>query len=210
MKRIQQLIQFLLTNFGPLIGFYLLNNIWGLQTAILGSMGIVVAELIWIKVIRKGKVSSLFLFSGAIVFVFGALDLWLQQSLFFKLEAFLINLFTAVFFGLSLRNEKSLIQELAETQKRTSSDQSEDKRFFFQLLTIFWCLYFIAKGFFFLWLNFTTPMNEALLLRMIIGKVSFWIMLFVSIWFSRPLFRLLEQRQMLPSQKVQHRAILTD
>lgn len=200
MDRIKRLFIFIFSNFGPLVGFYLTNQIWGLKAAVLASVILVLAEFFWLKS-KKEKVSSFFYFSSTLVIVFGMLDLSIQEPFFIKFEATLTNLFFAVFFGISLFKEKSIVQEFAETQKRTSTEQSQDKKFFFQLFTIFWCLYFLVKAVFYLWLNFNSSLNEGLLLRLVIGKISFWIMMFISIGLPRYIWNLLEKMKLFPSQK---------
>lgn len=201
MDRIKRLFIFIFSNFGPLVGFYLTNQIWGLKAAVLASVILVVAEFFWLKS-KKEKISSFFYFSSTLVIVFGMLDLSIQEPFFIKFEATLTNLFFAVFFGISLFKEKSIVQEFAETQKRTSTEQSQDKKFFFKLFTIFWCLYFVVKAVFYLWLNFNTSLNEGLLLRLVIGKISFWIMMFISIGLPRYIWSFLEKMKLFPSQKI--------
>lgn len=201
MDRIKRLFIFIFSNFGPLVGFYLTNQIWGLKAAVLASVILVVAEFFWLKS-KKEKISSFFYFSSTLVIVFGMLDLSIQEPFFMKFEATLTNVFFAVFFGISLFKEKSIVQEFAETQKRTSMEQSQDKKFFFRLFTAFWCLYFVVKAVFYLWLNFNTSLNEGLLLRLVIGKISFWIMMFISIGLPRYNWKFLEKMKVFPSQKI--------
>lgn len=191
---------FLLTNFGPLVGFYLVNMLFGFKTAVLVSIGLVFIELIILKM-KKQKITSFFYFSSAIIIVFGIADLFIKQPFFFKFEATLTNLFFAVFFGMSLFKEKSIVQEFAEMQKRTSEQQNPDKQFFFKVFTIFWCLYFITKAVFYLWINLNTSLDEGLIIRMVVGKLSFWIMMFVSIGLPKQIWKAFEGLKLFPSQR---------
>ena len=201
MIRIYNLIQFLTINFGPLAVFYIANAFWGFKTAVLASIATTVLEFLYLK-IQKHKISSFFYFTALIVIVFGVLDLTIKEPFFFKFEATLTNLFFAIFFGLSLFKDKSIIQEFAETQKRTSEEQSEDKKFFFRMFTIFWCAYFTVKAVFFLWINFSNEINQALLIRMAVGKVSFWVMMFISIGIPRQIWNVMERLKLFPSQRI--------
>ncbi|MFZ3230617.1 MAG: septation protein IspZ [Pseudobdellovibrio sp.] len=202
MDRIKPLVTFILLNFGPLIGFYFINQFWGFKVAILVSIILVIAEYSWLK-FRKIALSAFFYFSSALIVIFGIADLSIQEPFFFKFEAMLTNIFFATFFGMSLLKEKSIIQEFAEAQKRTSVNTSEDKTFFFKSLTLFWCLYFIVKAVFYLWINFNTSMNEALIIRLLVGKISFWIMMFISIGLPHQIWNVLEKFKLFPSQRTQ-------
>ena len=97
--------------------------------------------------------------------------------------------------------EKPIIQEFAEMQKRTSEEQSPDKKFFFRFFTILWCGYFILKSAFYLWIGFHSTLEEGLMIRMLVGKVSFWIMMFVSIGLSKQIWRIMEKLELFPSQR---------
>lgn len=102
----------------------------------------------------------------------------------------------------SLFKEKSIIREFAELQEQTSLEQQNpDKRFFFGFLMIVWCLYFVFKSTFYLWINWNTSLEEGLLIRMIFGKLSFWIMMFVSIGLPRQIWKLLEKMRLFPYQR---------
>lgn len=199
-ERVNSVITFIFTNFGPLIGFYFFNHFWGLKVAVIASIVVVVAEFIFLR-FKNEKVSVFFYFSSSIIILFGLADLYFDAPLFIKFEATLTNLFFAVFFGISLFKKKSIVQEFAEAQKRTSVEQSEDKSFFFKVFTAFWCLYFVIKAIFYLWLNFRVSLDEGIILRAIIGKASFWVMMFISIGLPRQVWKLMEQLKLFPSQK---------
>ena len=198
--RVESITTFILANFGPLIGFYLANYFWGLKAAVSVSMVLAIAEFFLLRSKNK-KISVFFYFSSAIVVLFGLADLIIEEPFFIKFEATLTNLFFAIFFGMSLFKEKSIVQEFAEAKNRTSEEQSEDKSYFFRLFTAVWCLYFVIKAVFYLWLNFNMSLNEGLILRMIIGKMSFWVMMFISIGLPAQVWKILEKFKLFPSQK---------
>lgn len=200
MNKLKSLTKFILSNFGPIVGFYFVNQFWGMKAGVIASIFLVVAEYFWLK-FKNEKVSTFFYFSSGMIIVFGAIDLIIQKPFFIKFEASITNLFFAVFFGLSLFKDKSIIQEIAETQKKTSEIQSEDKRFFFKCMTAFWSIYFVVKSIFYLWINLNTSLSEGLIIRMIVGKVSLWIMLFISVGLSRQIWKLFEKLRLFPSQQ---------
>lgn len=198
--RVKAILLFIISNFGPLIGFYIANHFWGLKVAVIFSITLVFVGFLTIKVQNK-KISTFFYFSSAIVIFLGMADLLVKEPFFIKFEASLTNLFFAIFFGASLFKDKSIVQEFAEAQNRTSIEQSKDKSYFFRLFTIVWCLYFLVKAAFYLRLNFNTSLDEGLILRFIIGKVSFWFMMFISIGLPRHIWSILEKLKLFPSQR---------
>jgi intracellular septation protein A len=201
MEKIKGIALFLYKNFGPLIVFYVANHFWGLKTAIAVSLVFTVAEIIHYKIAKK-EITTFFKFSVVMTFVFGALDLTLENAFFYKIEATVTNLFTAFFFGITLIQPKPLIQQFAEQQGRTSKDQSVDKTFFFRLLTMVWTFYFVLKAALYLWINLNSDIEQGLIVRTIIGNVSFAIMLFVSIGLARPIWNLLVKLKWMPSSRV--------
>jgi len=200
MNLLKNIIKFITSNFGPLVGFYFVNHYWDFKAAVIVSAILIISEFTFLK-IRKQSISSFFYFSSAIIIGFGIADLFVQEPYFFKFEATLTNLFFAVFFGLSLLKEKPIVQEFAEMQKRTSDEQSPDKLFFFRFFTILWSGYFILKAAFYLWINFHTSLDEGLLIRVLVGKVSFWIMMYISIGMPKQIWSTLEKFRLFPSQR---------
>ncbi len=201
--RIKNTTRFLISNFGPLIGFYFVNHFWGFQMGVVVSIALVIIEFIWLK-LKKLEIGRFFYFSSAMILCFGIADLVIQAPFFIKYEASITNLIFAVFFGSSLFKEKSIIQEIAESQGRTSTESSVDKIFFFKLFTLFWCLYFVGKAAFYLWLNSVSTLEEGMIIRLIVGKLSFWMMMFISIGLPRKIWKLFERLKIFPSQRAVH------
>ncbi|MBK7962665.1 MAG: hypothetical protein IPK04_16610 [Bdellovibrionales bacterium] len=113
----------------------------------------------------------------------------------------------ALFFGITLFQPKPLIQQFAEQQGRTLKEQSIDKTFFFRLLTMVWTFYFILKAILYLWINLNSDLEQGLIVRTIIGNVSFGTMLFVSIGLARPIWNLLVKLKVMPSARSQNKNI---
>ena len=200
MDRVQNFLKFILSNFGPLIGFYFVNQFWGLKAAVVASLVLGFGEFLWLK--RKNeKITAFFYFSSGLIILFGTLDLLVKEPLFIKFEASITNLFFAIFFALSLFKDKSIVQQFAETQKKILEEQSEDKKFFFQVFTLFWCFYFVSKALLYLWINFNSSLNEGLMIRMIVGKISFWGMMVISVGFPKKIWVLMEKATVFPSQR---------
>lgn len=193
-------IRWLLINFGVLILFKLTKHFWGLQWAIGVSMVYAVAEIAWLKT-RKQAITPFMLFSLVVVLVFGALDLWLANEFFMKLESGIMNLIMAGVFGISLFREKSVVEELAEHQGRISKEKTPDKTFFFRLITSIWFLYYILRAVGFTWMNFVMPDGESFILKTLLGTASFYVLLAASIGLSGQLWNLLLKLRLMPSTR---------
>jgi intracellular septation protein A len=90
-KKINTLLFFILKNFGPIAGFYIVNHFFGYRIATLVSLLLVFLDYIWLK-IRKEKITMLFWAFNTVIVVFGILDLFLANQLFIKYVAFLTDI----------------------------------------------------------------------------------------------------------------------
>lgn len=167
----------------------------------MASVLFTIAEVIHLKLAKK-EMTTFFKFSVGMTLIFGALDLTLENAFFFKLEATISNLFTAFFFAITLFQPKPLIQQFAEQQGKTSTEQSADKTFFFRLQTLIWTFYFVTKAFVYLWINLNSDFEKGMIIRFLIGNISFWIMMFLSLGLARPFWHLLLKMKLMPSTRV--------
>jgi intracellular septation protein A len=199
-ERLRSILIFLVSNFGPLLGFYVAHHFWGLKIAIGVSLFITLVEVARFK-FKRQQIPRFLLFSSAIAVVFGILDLTLREAFFFKFEACLVNIIFALYFGASLLRGKPLVQEFAEQQGRIDQEDSEDKTYFFRCLTCLWCVYFVLKAIAYLWINLSSSVGHALLLRIFVGNISLAVMMFVSIGLARPIWRMLLRLKLMPSTR---------
>lgn len=200
MNKVKKLTIFILKNFGPIVGFYILNHFLGYRIATIVSLVLVLIDYLVLK-FRKERITMLFWAFNSVIVVFGVLDLLLSNQLFIKYEAFLTNTIVAIFWAASIFKDKSIVQEIAESQGRVDPIQSADKRFFFNAFTIFWSVYFLAKGIFYLWTYQNTNMDSALMVRIFVGKISLWIMIGISTLLPRKVWKCMECLKLFPSQK---------
>jgi intracellular septation protein A len=203
LKAITGLVAWVFHEFGPLLVFYGTNHFFGFVPAISASMAWSVAAVVYAKV-KKQPITGLLKFSIAMTVVFGAVDLLVQGPMLFKYEAVVSNLATALFFGLTLRQEKSVIQQAAERRALLSGKPltlTPDTVYFFQLSTIVWTSYFVLKALVYLWIGANYGLEEALALRVLIGNVSFYGLLFVNIFLARPLIAALRRMKLMPSTR---------
>jgi intracellular septation protein len=135
---------------GPLAVFFIANGRWGVYTATAAFMVAMAITLVasWV-VFRKLPVMPVV--SGAFVFVFGGLTLYLQDELFIKLKPTIVNaLFAAILFG-GLLWRRPLLKPLLGAMMRIDDAG-------WRLLTIRWALFFVAMALLneLVWRNFST------------------------------------------------------
>ncbi|MBC7741255.1 MAG: septation protein IspZ [Bdellovibrionaceae bacterium] len=194
------MLSFFFINFGPIIFFYIVNLFGDLKMALLGAMVFVAAEFLWLRYNRI-KPSFFFYFNSLMILVFGAFELIIQQPIFYKYEAPLANLVTALILGLTLLKEKSIVEEFAAAQGRVGGMHREDKSYFFRFYTILWTVYFLVKAVVYLYIGQSVNLEQAIVMRLAIGKISFWVMIFISAGLGRSVWKLFEKYKLFPSQR---------
>ena len=194
------LIRFVFLNFGPLLVFYAANHFYGLKVAVLVSVIWTVGEILF-KVVQKLPVSPFFLFTAAVVVIFGLVDLYLQQSVLFKFEAALSSMMMGVFFAASLFGGKPIIREIAEAQGRIAKELSPDGEYYFRFLTQAWSFSFFAKAAFYVWVALNYSLEQGLVIRGIVGSATTYGLMFVSIFGAKQIKGLLAQLGLLPSSQ---------
>lgn len=200
MNRVWSLLLFFLRNFGPLIAFQTVNFFAGTVAALWMSMAVVIGEGLWLAW-RREKPSTLFLLSASVCLIFGAADLAMGGTAFQTYEAPLMNLFLAAAFGISLRDKKSLVQKVAEGKHDVSGLDEEDRRFFFRGFTVVWAFYYLVRAAVFLSLNLSHGALDGFWLRLVIGKISFVLLIAASTMAGRPLWILCLRWRLLPSTR---------
>ena len=180
-------VRYLFTNFGPLIIFATANHYLGEKKAITLSVIYSVIE-IGLQRMRGEPLTPFFIFSAATTLIFGGIDIYLPHSFLFKYEASLSNIITGVFFVVGAYGEKPLIQQFAERSRKTMEMTPELTRYFF-LFTFVWAGYFFLKAAVYAWLAFQPiSIEKLMIIRTIIGSVSFYALLGISIFGGRHFF----------------------
>lgn len=201
MNKIFNTFKFILREVGPYLGFYLLAYFFGERIALLISIIFIILEYIILKY-KKQKISMLFYAFNSVIIIFAFLEFINVKTNIYQYEALLTNFIVGLFWSISVFKEKSIVQEIAESQGRTGKESSLDKRFFFNCFTLFWALYFILKGFFYFWLYKLPEVHQPLMLRFIIGKISFWIMMAISILLPEKIWKMMNKYKILPSYRI--------
>ncbi len=201
-------LRYSFSNFGPIISFYVVNHFWGLRPAVLSSLVCIVIEVAD-KYWHKKHLTLFFKFCAATALVFGGIDLYLQKSVFFKYEAALTNLFTAAFFGSTLFGEKTIILQFAESRIKASGHEvTSDQVTFFRLFTMLWTGYFVIKSGVYVWIAHRYGLEKGLIIRAIVGNVSLYALIGISMFGAKPIFMAFKKWGLLsPSKPVISKAL---
>ena len=171
---------------GPLLIFWIL--LWTVDLKI--AIGVGVVLLLLDAAYRRWRgmpITQLYVLSGGLTVLFGAIDLWAQTPFMLKYEDVITSLVIAAVLGWGARGEKSMIQGMVEQQRPDAIDDGPDIRRFFKLFTLLWAFYFVLKAIVYLWIGAILPMEQALTVRPIVGTVSLGAMMLLS-WKAQVLF----------------------
>ena len=199
MNRVSAAASFVLTEFGPLVGFWLLLGTLGLKPAIVGSIAIILVDALW-RIGRGESFTRLYVLISGLTLAFGVIDLSLADPFLVRFESVANNLATGIVFFVGAFGRKPLIQELAERRQATPLPERADVRRFFQLFTLVWAAYFFVKAAFYFWIALIFPLAQAMAIRSIIGGISLGLMILVSVTQGRRLFDLCRRWGLLPTQ----------
>jgi intracellular septation protein A len=193
--RVLGFLRYVVMEFGALIVFWVTLYAFGIKPAIAATIAFILLDAVyrWRAAIA---VTRIYVLTSSLAVVFGAIDLYATNPFMIKYEAVITNIATGIFFVLSARGEKSMLQEMAE--RRQKFPDRADVRYFFRLFTLFWASYFFIKAAVYLWLGLILPLERALALRLVIGNVSLVAMLALSFLGGRRLFFLCRWLGLLP------------
>jgi uncharacterized membrane protein len=174
--------------FGGLLIFLAVQATAGLKAAIAASLVFVLLDTLRRLRFRLGF-PRLWVLSGALTVVFGAIDLAAATPFMLSYEAVITNVVTAFAFALGAAGRRPMLQDFAEQRSGPLPDRPDLTRFF-RLLTLVWAAYFLAKAGLYLWAACTLPLAEAAALRAATGPASLLVLLVVSTTQGPRLFRL--------------------
>jgi hypothetical protein len=204
MNRLINISKYIFREIGPYMGFYLLAQFFNQKIALIVSVIFICCEYIFLK-FKKQKIGMLFYTFNAVIIVFAILEFLNIKTNIYQYEALLTNLIIGLFWSASVFKEKSVVQEIAESQGRTSVETSVDKKFFFNCFTIFWSFYFISKGLFYFWMYQLPEIHRPIVVRLIVGKISFLVMMAISLLLPEKIWALMNRFQLLSSSKMKNK-----
>ena len=197
MANIASFLRFVLSEFGPLIVFWILTATLGVKAAIAGSLIAIILDAGWRRW-RNVPFTRLYLLTSGLTLVFGAIDLMSTQPFMLQYESVITNIATAGAFVVGALGDKPLIQEAAEQRKGETFPGGAEIRRFFQLFTLFWAAYFFVKAGFYLWTAMTMSLTAAMALRSLVGGASLGLMILFSTTQGRRMFFLCRRLGLLP------------
>jgi intracellular septation protein A len=195
--RLIGLARFAAREFGPLIVFLGVSAALGVKPAIALSILTVVAESVW-RWRRGENFTRLYLLVSGLTLLFGAVDLYAASPFMLKYESVITNIATGAAFVFGAFGDKPMLQEFAEQRAATPFPITAEVRRFFQLFTLAWAVYFLAKAALYAWLGWILPLTEAVALRSLIGGVSLALLIGLSVTQGRRLFFLCRSLGLLP------------
>lgn len=198
MSKLRPLLVFVATEFGPLALFWALNVTFGVKVAIVGAILSIVLDSAW-RWSRGHAFTRLYKLTSGLTLVFGAVDLVAATPFMLKYEAVVTNLFVGAAFAYGAFGEKPMLQEVAERREGALPNTPEVRRFF-QLFTLAWAVYFVAKAALYFYLALIMPLAEAIAWRSVVGGVSLGLMTLVSVTQGRRLFFLCRRLRLLPAR----------
>ncbi len=179
LRRAYTVAKYVVTEFGGIAIFYLLDWRYGIKTAIAGTL-VFLAFDVARRLIGRIGFDKLYLFSNGLVVVFGAIDLYSKSPFMLRFEGPITNFGIGLVFAAGAFGRKPLIQAIAETRAPEPFPATTDVRRFFQAFTLIWAAYFVVKAGVYLWIGLSMPLARAMAVRTVVGLVSLGAMMLVS------------------------------
>ncbi len=101
----------------PIFIFIIADDIWGMDTALLIAVIFSVAELFF-TYFRTGRFEKFILLDVSLIVSMGAVSLWLDNDVFFKLKPALIEFILAAIIGLSAFGRRNILFEMSKRYLR--------------------------------------------------------------------------------------------
>ncbi len=103
-----ELIKKLLPGFIPLFVFIAADEIWGTKTGLFVAIGVGILEMMWVG-FKEKRFDKFILFDTLLLVVLGAVSIWLNNDIFFKLKPGLIEIILVAILGVSAFSSLNII-----------------------------------------------------------------------------------------------------
>jgi isopentenyldiphosphate isomerase/intracellular septation protein A len=152
-----QLLKKLLPGFIPLFVFIAADEIWGTKIGLLVAVGVGVAEMLWVGTKEK-RFDKFILFDTLLLVLLGAVSIFLDNDIFFKLKPGLIELILVAVLAVSAFSPVNIIglmgqRYLKESQFNEAQMAQMRKSlkylfyiFAFHTLLVFYSTFFMSKA----------------------------------------------------------------
>jgi uncharacterized membrane protein len=192
-------VEFTLKNFAAPIAFFWVFQIKGAKPAIAIAVGVTFVQVL-VHCFYRLKMTPFFLTASGFTLLFGGMDLLIKTPRFFRLEPFAQNTLLGLIFMATVMTGTPIVSWFAQAlpaQIRPKLDDTAEH--YLRNVTIAWSIYFFLKGLLFLYLAFRVDLGRLIILRSVIGGVSF-VMMFGAEYLYRTRVRGLPSRWRTRSQ----------
>ena len=152
-----ELLKKLLPGFIPLFVFILADEIWGTKIGLFVAVGVGVAEMFWVG-IKEKRFDKFILFDTLLLVVLGAVSIWLDNDIFFKLKPGLIELILVAVLAVSAFSSVNIIGLMGQrylkdaqfNEAQMAQMRKSLKNLFFifaaHTLLVFYSTFFMSKA----------------------------------------------------------------
>lgn len=152
-----QLLKKLLPGFIPLFVFIAADEIWGTKIGLFVAVGVGIAELLFVG-FKEKRFDKFILYDTLLLVVLGAVSIWLNNDIFFKLKPGLIELILVAVLAISAFSNVNIIGLMGQRYlKDTSFNKAQMmqmhkslKSLFYifagHTLLVFYATFFMSKG----------------------------------------------------------------
>lgn len=148
-----ELLKKLLPGFIPLFVFIAADEIWGTKIGLLVAVAVGIAEMLWVG-IREKRFDKFILFDTLLLVLLGAVSIWLDNDIFFKLKPGLIELILVIVLAVSAFSPVNIIGLMGQRYLKESqfneaqmAQMRKSLKFLFYIFSIHTVLVFYATFF---------------------------------------------------------------
>lgn len=145
-----ELLKKLLPGFIPLFVFIAADEIWGTKIGLFVAVGVGIAEMLWVG-FREKRFDKFILFDTLLLVVLGAVSIWLDNDIFFKLKPGLIELILVAVLAVSAFSSVNIIglmgqRYLKDTRLNEAqmSQMRKSLKYLFYIFTVHTALVFYS------------------------------------------------------------------
>jgi intracellular septation protein A len=164
-------------NFLVPIFFFVAFRLGGAKPAIMIALAVTVGQILFFK-IRRMPLSPIFISLSALTLVSGLADLAMTEPRYFKYSPAAQNFFIAMLLSGAIAIKFPVAEWFARgLPKRLQPNLAELPKSYPRNVTVLFIFYFLIKGGVYLYLSYKVDLGELVLLRTVVGPVSFALIL---------------------------------
>src|SRR5690606_7103577 len=152
-----ELLKKLLPGFIPLFVFIIADEIWGTKIGLFVAVGVGIAEMLWVG-IKEKRFDKFILFDTLLLVVLGAVSIFLDNDIFFKLKPGLIELILVAVLAVSAFSKVNIIGLMgqrylkdAQFNEAQMAQMRKSLKYLFYIfaahtLLVFYATFFMSKA----------------------------------------------------------------